>query len=209
MCKKIFSKQNILPFLTFGSILISTIVFSFEKIDSIDLVTGILSIIIFFMSIVQSVVAVMEDINDALTNKLISDENDKGEIRKIGIRKIRDADDNQLKEIIIQSGIDKDYVIKGFYTYKKSLEIRKGIRFWRRIMLFIFYIIFMLMFVVLILHYEIILMFNNLGVNNINDGIITLWTLVIFVFEIIMKDKFKMIIREIFAKKYNIYLNMQ
>ena len=82
--------------------------------------------------------------------------------------------------------------------------MRKTFRCVRRALLWMYYIIFMLILVILLLRTEISNVINVDSIKLLDTNILTMWSLVIILVEIMMKDIIEQIIINFLTKKYEI-----
>lgn len=82
--------------------------------------------------------------------------------------------------------------------------MRKTFRCVRRALLWMYYIIFMLILVILLLRTEISNVINVDSIKLLGTNILTMWSLVIILVEIMMKDIIEQIIINFLTKKYEI-----
>ena len=89
-------------------------------------------------------------------------------------------------------------------NYKTCFDMRKTFRCVRRALLWMYYIIFMLILVILLLRTEISNVINVDSIKLLGTNILTMWSLVIILVEIMMKDIIEQIIINFLTKKYEI-----
>ena len=101
------------------------------------------------LSFIKLIVDILEDINDKIT-KLLANIERNNSINNTLLYKIRL--NNNIDEILKENS--DEWLRKKLLEYKRARRIRKNVRRIRRLFLYIYYMIFILMFVVLLLHSE-------------------------------------------------------
>ena len=88
--------------------------------------------------------------------------------------------------------------------YKEARVCREKVRKIRRGFLYVYYAGFMVMLAMLLLHSELSVFLDSIIMNNTNLNIFTIWTLVLILLEISMKDIFEDFIFYCLEKKMGV-----
>lgn len=139
------------------------------------------------LSIIKLIVDILEDVNDKITSFLQSIENDYDYQILIDIRNCKENVDILIENYCKESEVD-DWGKKRLFQYQKARKQRTKIRIVRRIFLYIYYSIFMLLLVLLLLHSELSTIYNAEIFKNIDLNLFTIWSVIIILLEIMMKD---------------------
>lgn len=127
----------------------------------------------------------LESINDRLTN-FIERLKDWPGITYEMIDAVRLANKQEKNKII--ENLTKDINLREtLEQYKKAFSVRQKIRKARRILLFLYYFLLMLTLVLLFLREDIYLILSQIF-SEANTEILAIWSFVVILFEIVMKD---------------------
>lgn len=154
------------------------------------------------LSFIKLIVDILEDINDKIT-KLLANIERNNSINNTLLYKIRL--NNNIDEILKENS--DEWLRKKLLEYKRARRIRKNVRRIRRLFLYIYYMIFMLMFVVLLLHSELATYVTDGILCKMDLKIFTIWSLIIVLLEIMMKDFVEDIIVYVIDKSMKINLS--
>lgn len=183
MKNKIFVRKNIFTCVMFGAIFLFVLYGSFSSNIDLSVVAFFIAIPTFLLSFIKLIVDILEDINDKIT-KLLANIERNNSINNTLLYKIRL---NNNIDKILKENCD-EWLRKELLEYKRARRIRKNVRWIRRLFLYIYYMIFMLMFVVLLLHSELATYVTYGILCKMDLNIFTIWSLIIVLLEIMMKD---------------------
>ena len=193
----------------FGAIFLFVLCESLFESDILSTIAFIIAIPIFLLSLIKLVVDVLEDLNDKITSFLLSIENQDIPSWE-DLEKIRDAKENILNDTIskISDKYPNNYWLKDeLNKYYFARKTRTSIRGLRRGTLYIYYSVFMVILLLLLLHTELYtLLENNSWLTTINMDLFEVWSLIIILLEIMMKDIIEDVITHIIDKKIGIDL---
>ena len=161
------------------------------------------------LSLIKLVVVVLEDLNDKITSYLKDTEHrnvfsweDLATIRDVKEDTLEDAINSITPKYTNYIGIS-DNLKKYFYARKT----RTSIRIFRRAMLYIYYAVFMTILLLLLLHTELYSLLESTSwLSSINMDLFEVWSLIIILLEIMMKDIIEDAITYIIDKKMGIDL---
>lgn len=98
-----------------------------------------------------------------------------------------------------------DYMKDKFLQCYKARRLRRRVRRFRRGLLYIYYFVFLLMIIALFLHAELAQVISNGPLKSINLNLITLWSLIIVLIEIMLKEIIEEAILHILNKRIGGY----
>lgn len=202
MKDKIFLRKNIFTCVMFGAIFLFVLYGSFSSNIDLSVVAFFIAIPTFLLSFIKLIVDILEDINDKIT-KLLANIERNNSINNTLLYKIRL--NNNIDEILKENS--DEWLRKKLLEYKRARRIRKNVRRIRRLFLYIYYMIFMLMFVVLLLHSELATYVTDEILCKMDLNIFTIWSLIIVLLEIMMKDFVEDIIVYVIDKSMKINLS--
>lgn len=210
--KSIFRKENVFTCLTFGAIFVFAVTQTISPSDDLVLVAWILSVFIFLISILKLVITILEDIIGKQTALLKHEEEQglfnyqNGDVPYEKIWEIRGSEKGVPKDILseIKMKQNAEYLLATIEKYKTCFDMREIFRHIRRISLWIYYIIFGIILVILLLRTEISNVVNVNSIKLLDTNILAMWSLVIILIEIMMKDIIEQIVINLLAKKYKI-----
>lgn len=209
MKERVLIKKNVFTCVMFGAIFLFVLCESLFKSDTLSTIAFIIAIPIFILSLIKLVVDVLEDLNDKITSFLSNIENQDIPSWEEH-EKIRDAKEDILNDTI--SDISNKYpnncwIADELKKYFYARKTRSSIRIFRRGMLYIYYSVFMIILLLLLLHTEIYsLLENNSWLTTINMDLFEVWSLIIILLEIMMKDIIEDAITYVIDKKMGIDL---
>lgn len=209
MKERVLIKKNVFTCVMFGAIFLFVLCESLFKSDTLSTIAFIIAIPIFILSLIKLVVDVLEDLNDKITSFLSNIENQDIPSWE-ELEKIRDAKEDILNDTI--SDISNKYpnncwIADELKKYFYARKTRSSIRIFRRGMLYIYYSVFMIILLLLLLHTEIYtLLENNSWLTTINMDLFEVWSLIIILLEIMMKDIIEDAITYVIDKKMGIDL---
>ena len=209
MKERVLIKKNVFTCVMFGAIFLFVLCESLFKSDTLSTIAFIIAIPIFILSLIKLVVDVLEDLNDKITSFLSNIENQDIPSWEEH-EKIRDAKEDILNDTI--SDISNKYpnncwIADELKKYFYARKTRSSIRIFRRGMLYIYYSVFMIILLLLLLHTEIYsLLENNSWLTTINMDLFEVWSLIIILLEIMMKDIIEDAITYVIDKKMGIEL---
>lgn len=188
----------------FGAIFLFILYESFASNIDLSILAFFIAVPTFFLSFIKLIVNILEDVNDKITNFLRETESTDNDIIEWEVLdKIRD-NDNNVAEIISRYSSEKkeyDWIEDTLNQYHKARVTRNKVRKIRRAVLYVYYVIFMLMLVMLLLHTEFASIISKGLLSGIDLNLFTIWSLIIVLLEIMMKDIFEDIIIIILDKK--------
>lgn len=209
MKERVLIKKNVFTCVMFGAIFLFVLCESVFKSDTLSTIAFIIAIPIFMLSLIKLVIDVLEDLNDKITSYLKDTEHrsipsweDLDTIREVKEDALEDVINSITPKYTNYIGIG-DNLKKYFYARKT----RASIRVFRRAMLYIYYSVFMIILLLLLLHTELYgLLENTSWLNTINIDLFEVWSLIIILLEIMMKDIIEDAITYIIDKKMGIDL---
>ena len=188
----------------FGAILLFLLYESIVSNIDLSILAFFIAVPTFLLSFIKLIVDILEDINDKITNFLKQTEQYDDDIISWDVLdEIRNNDNNDITEIIskhIPEQKENDWKKDTLNQYHKARITRNKVRKMRRGVLYIYYIIFMFMLVMLLLHAELASFITKGLLNGIDLNLFTIWSLIIVLLEIMMKDIFEDIIIVILDK---------
>ena len=128
-----------------------------------------------------------------------------GTVKNRGIDNLIAELDKIIKEYM-DGHPDYEWIEESLYQYHKARRVRKKVRKMRRAILYLYYFIFMLMFLLLLLHTELSTIISNGSLGEVDLNLFTLWSLIVVLIEIMMKDIFEDIVGFFLDKKIGINL---
>ncbi len=209
MKEHVLVKKNVFTCIMFGAILLFVSVESIFRLEALSILAFIIAIPLFILSIIQLVINVSEQIIDKITSYLSYTESqhmpfdeDLFEIRMSNKSTVNGIIDNISKMYPDREGTRSD--LSNYYNARKT---RSSIRAVRRVLLYIYYALCMIILLLLLLHAEVYTLFENAELNmSINTDLFEVWSLIIILFEIMMKDIVEDIIVYIISKRISINL---
>lgn len=169
----------------FGSVLIFVLIEMLYFNENVGLLSFIIAVPVFISSILKMFSNGLESINDRLTN-FIERLKDWPGITYEMIDAVRLANKQEKNKII--ENLTKDINLREtLEQYKKAFSVRQKIRKARRILLFLYYFLLMLTLVLLFLREDIYLILSQIF-SEANTEILAIWSFVVILFEIVMKD---------------------
>lgn len=209
MKERVLIKKNIFTCVMFVAIFLFVLCESLFKSENLSIIAFIIAIPIFILSLIKLVVDILEDLNDKITS-FLKDE----ELGNIPSREefdtVRDVKEENLNDVIIgiadkyQEGAWINDKLKQYFYARKT---RASIRKFRRGMLYIYYSVFMVILLLLLLHTEIYeLLESNLWLTQINMDLFEVWSLIIILLEIMIKDIIEDAISYVIYKKVDVDL---
>lgn len=209
MKERVLIKKNVFTCVMFGAIFLFVLCESLFKSDTLSTIAFIIAIPIFILSLIKLVVDVLEDLNDKITSYLKDTEHrnvfsweDLATIRDVKEDTLEDAINSITPKYTNYIGIS-DNLKKYFYARKT----RTSIRIFRRAMLYIYYAVFMTILLLLLLHTELYSLLESTSwLSSINMDLFEVWSLIIILLEIMMKDIIEDAITYIIDKKMGIDL---
>ena len=202
MKERVFIKKNVFAFVMFGAILLFIIYESLIANTDLSILAFFIAIPTFILSFLKLFVDILEDINNKITNFLKQTEDNNIEWQILD--EIRENDENNIDEIIkeyMDGHPDYERIEESLYQYHKARRVRKKVRKMRRAILYLYYFIFMLMFLLLLLHTELSTIISNGSLGEVDLNLFTLWSLIVVLIEIMMKDIFEDIVGFFLDKK--------
>lgn len=209
MKERVFIKRNVFTCVMFGAIFLFILFESIYSKSNLSVIAFIIAIPIFILSLLKIIIDILEDLNDKITSFLSDFENrDIPDWEDLDL--IRTCSNNNLEnqiQIILKKYPDISWIKDDLRQYYNARKTRNSIRVLRRFILYTYYAIFMLVFVLLLLHTELYnFLSNNKFLTSINMDLFTVWSLIIILLEIMMKDIFEDMISYLFEKKIGINL---
>lgn len=189
MKDRIFIKENVFTCVMFGAILLFIIYESFIMNTDLSILAFIIAIPTFILSLTKLMVDILEDINNKITDFLKQIE-DRPNIGWNILNEIRLNDKNEVSDIIqiyMDEHMEQEWVAEELEQYHKARNVRNKIRKIRRAVLYFYYFIFMIMFLLLLLHTE-LSAFITKELGGIDLNLFTLWSLIVIMTEIMMKN---------------------
>lgn len=183
--KKFLTRKNVFPCVMFGSVLIFVLIETLYFKENVGLLSFIIAVPVFISSILKMLSNGLESINDKLTN-FIERIKSWPEITYEMLDAVRLASRKEKNEIIENLTKD-DNLREALEQYKKAFSIRQKIRKARRILLFLYYLLLMLTLVLLFLREDVYLVLSQIF-SETNTEILAIWSFVVILFEIMMKD---------------------
>lgn len=208
---KVLKKENVFSCVTFGAILVYAIVQTHISSEYLPLTVCLLSIVTLGLSILQLGINIFEDIIDKQT-KLLKEREEFWKNSEF-VTELREYDNKEIGIFIhhIADMIDEEelwkYSKEDVKEYKDCYEIRKLFRIWRRVILFIFYALTMLVLIILLLRVEIFEVMRAYDIQIFDTSVLTIWSLVVMLLEIMTKDFIEDILIVIFEKVFEIDLS--
>ena len=183
--KKFLIRKNVFPCVMFGSVLIFVLIETLYFKENVGLLSFIIAVPVFISSILKTFSNGLESINDKLTN-FIARIKDWPDITYEMLDAVRLANKKEKNKII--ENLTKDNNLREtLEQYKKAFSIRRKIRNARRILLFLYYLLLMLTLVLLFLREDVYLVLSQIF-SETNTEILAIWSFVVILFEIMMKD---------------------
>lgn len=183
--KKFFTKKNVFPCVMFGSVLIFVLIETLYFKENVGLFSFIIAVPVFISSILKTLSNGLESINDKLTN-FIEKIKKWPDITYEMLDAVRLANKQEKNKII--GNLTKDINLQEtLEQYKKAFSVRQKIRKARKVLLFLYYFLLMLTLVLLFLREDIYLILSQIF-SEANTEILAIWSFVVILFEIVMKD---------------------
>lgn len=209
MKESVFIKKNVFTCLMFGSIFLFILYASIYTLDNLSVIAFIIAVPIFILSLIKLIIDILEDLNNKITLYLYDFEKYK-ELTWEDLDLIRLSNNKNFRKNIqnvAQKYPENSLICDELNQYFSARRTRRYIRLIRRIILYMYYLIFMLVFVLLLLHSELYsLLTTSDYLNSLNMDLFTVWSLVIILFEIMMKDIFEDVITYLLGKMVGINL---
>lgn len=213
MKERVFIKKNIFTSVMFGAVFLFVLFESIFYRDNLSGIAFLISIPIFILSLIKIIIDISEDINDKITSFLSNVENYPTYYDDFSweyLEQINACSDNTFKDTIENIISDKpnlNHLKDDLFNYYQSRKHRETIRSCRRFFLYIYYTLLMIVLLLLLLHTELYhLLSNSPFFSSINMNLFTLWSLIILLFEIMMKNIVEDIISVIIQKFIGINL---
>lgn len=213
MKERVFIRKNIFTTVMFGAVFLFVLFESIFYRHNLSGIAFLISIPIFILSLIKIIIDILEDINNKITSFLSNIENypiDNPDFLWEYLEQIRECNDITFRdtiENIISNKPHLDYLKDNLFNYYHSRKYRKTIRSCRRFFLYIYYALLMIVLLLLLLHTEVYRFLNNSPFfSSINMDLFTLWSLIILLFEIMMKNIVEDIISIIIQKLIGINL---
>lgn len=213
MKKRVFIKKNIFTSVMFGAVFLFALLESVFYSHNLLGIVLLISIPIFILSLIKIIIDISEYINDKITSFLSDVEHNltcNDDFSREYLNQINKCNDNTYKdtiENIISYKPNLNPLKDDLLNYYLSSKYRKNIRSFRRLFLYIYYAMLMIVLLLLLLHTELYnLLSNNPFFSSINMDLFTLWSLIILLFEIMMKNIVEDIILVIIKKFIGINL---
>ena len=213
MKERVFIKKNIFTSVMFGAVFLFVLFESIFYGHNLSGIAFLISIPIFILSLIKIIIDISEDINDKITSFLSNVENYPTYYDDFSweyLEQIRGCNDTTFKDTIENIIFDKpnlNHLKDDLFNYYQSRKYRKTIRSYRRFFLYIYYALLMIVLLLLLLHTELYhLLSNSPFFSSINMDLFTLWSLIILLFEIMMKNIVEDIISVIIQKFIGINL---
>lgn len=195
MKDRVFIKKNIFPSVMFGAVFLFVLFESIFYKNNLSGIAFIISIPIFILSLIKIIIDLLEDINDKITAFLSNFEEStsyNNDFSSEDLAQIISCDDTTLTGIVENIILTKptlDSSKDDLLDYFHSRKHRETIRSCRRFFIYIYYVILIIVLLLLLLHTELYhLLSNNPIFSSINIDLFTLWSLIIILFEIMMKN---------------------
>lgn len=209
----VFIKKNIFTSVMFGAVFLFVLFESIFYNNNLSGIAFLISIPVFILSLIKIIIDISEDINDKITSFLNNVENYPTYYDNFSweyLEQIRECNDTTIKNTIENIISDNPYLkhLKDtLFNYYLSRKYRESIRSCRRFFLYIYYALLMIVLLLLLLHTELYhLLSNSPFFSSINMDLFTLWSLIILLFEIMMKNIVEDIISVIIQKFIGINL---
>lgn len=205
MKDRIFIKENVFTCVMFGAILLFIIYESFIMNTDLSILAFIIAIPTVILSLTKLMVDILEDINNKITDFLKQIE-DRPNIGWNILNEIRLNDKNEVSDIIqiyMDEHMEQEWVAEELEQYHKARNVRNKIRKIRRAVLYFYYFIFMIMFLLLLLHTE-LSAFITKELGGIDLNLFTLWSLIVIMTEIMMKNILEEMVGIFLAKRIGV-----
>lgn len=191
--KKFFVKENMLNSIVFTSVLLMAIIKSILNFESLKLLTFTLSILLLLWSITNTIISILERINDMMTENLSSLEDLLGyetaeDFCKKNLNKKSDYENPFLyiqkysKKMLKKAKIPHESPNSIICLYWQYAYERNRIRIIRRALIY-----FSCFLMILLLTYLFVASDIN-GYFKISNYDLTIWTLIIVLFEFLIKE---------------------
>lgn len=193
MKERILVKQNVFTCVMFGAILSFVVYQSIYCSTDMSVLAFVIAIPTFVLSILKLIVDILEDLNDKITSYLQQiEERDFYDWELLDrIRKNDNGDISNIVEDYFSKNPDCEWRCEELRSYHNARKTRERIRKIRRGVLYVYYLIFMIMFVLLLLHSELSIWIQNSIGKVIDLNLFTIWSLIIVLLEIMMKRIFE------------------
>lgn len=208
MKERILIKQNVFTCVMFGAILSFVVYKSIFCGNDMSVLAFIIAVPTFLLSILKLIVDILEDLNDRITSYLQQIEKRDYNDWEL-LQSIREKDNGDISNIVddyFAKNPANAWRIEELGSYHNARITRKRIRKIRRGVLYVYYLIFMIMFVLLLLHSELSIWIQNSIGRAIDLNLFTIWSLIIVLLEIMMKSIFEDILFLCLEKKTGIDL---
>lgn len=191
MIKNYFCKENAFNSIVFLSILIMTIIKSFIAKEELLQISSILALPIFVLSTIDIVVSALERINDSQTQSMLFQieyclsnyEIDLYEIENINIHNFNTIFENMFSDDDNPEDHNIEWIKNEVTNYRFTYESRKVIRTIRKVFLSLFYLDIIVILVFLFTASNVMPMIDDLNFNTL-----TIWSFIIILFEILLKE---------------------
>lgn len=164
----------------------------------------LIAVSVFLLSIFKLFADVVEDINDRLTNYLRTFGQYRG-YDSPKLRSLREAPESEVEAILedmTAESKDSNRQKDELRSYRAAYLARTRARKIRRTLLYVYYFVFMLLFALLLLHSELTPLLEQSGLlASININLLTLWSLVVVLFEVMMKSMFEKTVAAVLEHK--------
>lgn len=188
--KAIFRKENVFTCVMYGALVIFVVVESVLRPESIAVVAFLVALAVFVLSVFKVAADIAEDVNDKLTSHMRSVER-WPQHKNPAFRAMREASPEDAERIIAEMAFvckDRDLQTDRLRSYRAAYYTRAKVRVVRRSLLFCYYFVFMLLFVALLLHAELMPALGQFVAANPDvASVLTLWSLVVVLTEVMMK----------------------
>lgn len=212
MKNRVFIKKNVFSCLMFGALILFVLYQTFFCDSDLSMLAFLIVIPTFVLSVLKLIVDITEDINNKMTGYLYFSNSLVNQPIFFEVYQKAQQEDN--KDLI--EGYNKSILhADSFEDYKRQQQEekesvfngREKIRKVRRVVLYVYYAVFMVMVFALLIHTELSKFIIEMNIiERVNVNKITIWSLVVILIEILMKDIFEDIIFVIYYKKIGIDL---
>lgn len=209
MKEHVLVKRNVFTCIMFGAIFLFVLSESIFQTEYLSIIAFIIAIPLFFLSIIQLVINVSEQIIDKITSYLSYTESQHMPFDEdlFKIRMSNKSTVNGIIDDISKMYPDREGIRSDLSNYYNARKTRSSIRTVRRVLLYIYYALCMIILLLLLLHTEVYTLFKNAELNmSINTDLFEVWSLIIILFEIMMKDIVEDIIVYMISKRISINL---
>ena len=202
--RTVLRKENVFTCVTFGALFLFVISESVINPDNLATTAFLIAVSVFLLSLFKLFADVAEDINDRLTNYLRTFGQYRG-YDGLKLRSLREAPESGVEAILEDMTAElKDSIRQKdeLQSYRAAYLARASARKIRRALLYVYYFVFMLLFALLLLHSELTPFLEQSGLLvSVNINLLTLWSLVVVLFEVMMKGMFEKTIAALLEHK--------